>query len=274
MRIDFPFMFALALATVAVGCTEQDASEIVDEESPALQTEGHGSGGTNGLSDDDFNPYRSQIGYWATHFTLVTPGTNVVNPSIATTASPAALLHVLKYVVACTVPDATSVYVGLGQYPGKGHLAFGAQWLTGTLTRAQAGKLVACVAAHVNPYGYTVPLKFTGADIGNDNFRTSGIYDVPEALWQGWIDLDYVPHFIVYPLPDVEAYCGYNLPTALGRRVCGRTPAECNLTIGNIEDCVPDLNGNYTCLGQPAFQTTLQDSGIPDLYAYCTVVPW
>lgn len=269
MRSNLSLMFALALSTAAVGCTEQDASEVFDDESPSLETEGtHGSGGTNGLGEEDYLTYRYHVGYVAMKYPFLVNNNTMVNPNIISSSSPAGWFRVFSYMFACVVPDGGTWTLNGVTFTGRGHLKTGTEWYGAPLSPARAQQLVACVTAHVNPYHLQVPIHLSGPQIKDD----SGIlfyYPVEEALWTVKFGVDFVPTITAYPATPLVTSCGENVYQAIKNRVCGQSPESCNLTVGNMDSCTFVTGQGYSCNGQPAILTRLMQSGYDSLYSTC-----
>lgn len=269
------FIHAVLTATLAAslaGCAEPDPTGILDlDDEPTLETRGgKGSGGTNGLSDIEHAAFSARLATAARLFPLVDQDTNDVSAGVRAHLELTTSLagqRVFGYAMQCVLPETETVRVGMKLYHGLGHLPEGARWLAGPLAERDIQDLLACMALHVNPGGYTVSILLLGSSVKDD--PNAPDLPVQEALWRAHVGVDDVPSYVVWPFETVQKVCSSNLEEALKYRVCGKAPGECNLRMGDIHDCYRDENGDHFCLGEPVIETRLKESDVPYLYDLC-----
>ena len=267
---------ALSLSSVCVmACTAPDATDsLADEEVDVgtAQQADHGSSGSNGLGSLEFLTQKLPLAQAVKFFPLVDPGTKDVSAGVKGLlyGTPAGKT-ILKYAVACAVPESTEVFDGKDYLMGMGHILSAAAWMNGPLPQAALDSLMACVAAHVNPYGVEVPILLMGTDVENDSYSHPG-FDVPEALWVSYVSVvDSSVSFVVWPRSSVLRSCSDPL-AAFKNRLCGQYPSSqsCQLTLGAAGACTVDALGNYTCNGKPAIETRLKTPDFNFLYKMCS----
>jgi len=258
---------ALVSTSFVLGCTEPEPMDdgLDDLDAPPVKPmEGNSSGGTNGGPTNAFILLENQV-VASTDYPLVDPGTTNVNTNIANIllAQPSGT-DVFKYAVRCGLTNQGAYSMlswGTYSFVGMRHLSTTGGWLTGALPAGAKRDLLACMAAHMNPYGVEVPLLLSGANIYDDGVSYPD-YTVEEALWVVDI-IASTPHYTVWPTDNYKARCAADPEVALEKRVCGQHPDECEFTMGTSieDDCDQDpTTGHYTCNGQPAILTTLKEA--------------
>lgn len=266
------FACAASLFIIAgslVACAEPDTTDDGQTTDPpfAAMTSGNGSSGSNHLSEVDFRNLRMYLAKAARLHALVEPGTKNLSSGVQTLlGNSAAAVEVIKYAIACTVPESTEIN-GYGQtFKGRGHLTTGAAWMTGPLSHSAINDLMACMIVHVNAYGATVPIQLFGANVQNDALANPD-FMISEARWVATVNVDDVPSFYVWPSGYTQRACIDTL-SALVDRLCGQWPNGCNLQLGSGSCTYDNVAGGYFCgtIPAPAIETKLRPADFADLY--------
>lgn len=262
----------LVLTALLTGCAGTEPIEDLDGPEVA-PLHGGSSGGTNGADSDELEALTTPL-LSATDSQLVFPGTMQVHPAIAgdLLVDPAGA-RILDYAVQCAISasPADTVYWGIKEFHGKGHLSSTQGWLSGPLDPLATNDLFACMLVHLNPYGIHVPILLTGPHIADDGADHSE-FKVREAIWLAQ-KVGAQMHYTVWPTPVFTKLCVASDPMdALRDRVCGQNPAACSLSEGAsiAQDCTHDSeSGGYYCKGRPAILTTLKEGDFGALNPLC-----
>lgn len=256
-----------ASSPLFVGCVQGGSIEAEDVGQASLADK-NGSTGLNGLGWTEFKAVEADLILAASGGPVADPDSMEVTADIekGLLATPAGET-VFHYAVACMVPAGLEVTWGQGTAEGKGHLASGEAWLKGGLGDEEIEDMLACVIAHINPYGLEVPVLFSGSHVQDDKLDHSDFW-VDEALWIAQMSGPGRADYIVYPLKAVILECGPDPQQALMDRLCGQSPATCSFGVGDLDDCVETAEG-FECLGQPALMTTLMTDGFSTMWASC-----
>lgn len=258
------------MATSLFACAETDSTETggTTDQTVIVMTNGSGSGGSNGLSNDDFMAAQRLLAKSARLYGLVDPGTMNVSAGIKNLLIPEkGGLAVLKYAVACTVPRGMDIYADGETLKGLGHLTNGADWLDGPLSHTAINELMACMAIHVNAFGAEIPILLSGAAIRNDPIGHPE-FSVSEARWVASVNSDDVPTYTVYPSKYVAQECA-DVLSAFKDRVCGQWSSGCNFVEGDPQQCTDDAEGNWTCDTTPAIESWLIPEYLDSMYPGC-----
>ncbi|WP_347402594.1 hypothetical protein [Corallococcus macrosporus] len=151
------------------GCasSEADAPELGERSQEAIATNGLSTNGlsTNGLSTNGLSTNGLSTNGLSTNGLAATSFKNWFNGNASVTYSD----MVMKYVVACALPAGqtrvwTNPTTGV-TYTWPGRLGLATAWAQGSAaTVAEQQRLSACLAAHVNKLGYSVPISVRGRD--------------------------------------------------------------------------------------------------------------
>ncbi len=262
----------LAASPLLFGCAPGGPGETDEDVGAAEQADKFGAGGTNGLDTDLYYAFEDNL-VLATYLPLVKSGGMEVNPAVG-----ALLLNdehgktVFDYAMKCALPrraGSNTVIWNGEEHTGGGILNSGAEWLLGPLSDTARHELLACMAAHLNPFEIHVDILLSGPDTDDDGLEHPK-FNVDEALWVVRRNVDGTLVYVVWPLESFQKMCSSDPFVALQRRVCGQDPEGCTLTRGEDEDCVYDSEAEgYYCLGAPALMTTLRESDIYLLNSSC-----
>lgn len=285
-------LMVLALSALSIGCGDVPESEIdayaIDEISQETMGGGLGTTGQNHLDSTTFhsnalnlyNSARDNFAVWnGLNFKWWLKNNTANNTLKGTTGG----RSVLDYAARCGLPSTHSVWYMSGMFgvsvTGQGHMATTAGWKTAGLTMSQTADLFACVIAHMNGFGETVPIHLSGPNVNEVSDGPALGYTWDEALFavdininwfNGGVDLDY--H--AYPFP--HAGCP-TIVTGIDSRICGSSPA-CGLTIHPSTEitthcfeapegyyCDLDSTGTYV----PMVKTRLKAADVSKLYRTC-----
>lgn len=264
----------LVLSSCMLGCFAPESLSV--EEEPGFQalTGGNTSGGDNGASDEQYWAAEGKV-IAAAGRSLRDPGTwnvhSTTNADLVGTHLPPALF---AYAVKCGLQKNSSVsWTGGASFAGNGHLATTAGWLTGALSNDATNDLLACLVAHLNPLGLTIPIALSGPSVANDGDDHSS-FDVEEALWLVETDPSLGRLYTVWPRTEFAVGCsgGVSLPDIFTARVCGHDPENCALQFGDPSDCKLEPEGYY-CKDKPALLTILRSDDLETLHPGCASDP-
>lgn len=258
----------LAFVPLFAGCVAGEPVEDLDEP-PARPMDKNGSTGTNGLDSPEYFFNELHL-VKAAASPLADPGSTEVTAAVQSTLlSTPSGVEVFEYAVRCALPEDVTVTWGDTKMNGLGHLLSTEHWLQSPLSEEATLSLLACMVAHVNPFGQHVPLLLTGPDVSFDGLDHDD-FDVDEALWVARRNAAGGIEYVVWPSEVLQKECGPDPMSALMQRVCGQSPGACHILQGDPSDCVVDAeSGGYFCLGQPALETTLRSKDLKVLYPGC-----
>ncbi len=247
----------VALSALAIGCEVPKTSEAdvfpLDKVPYSTMTAGSGTTGSNHLDSDDYHANAETL-FESTKDNLLTWDSGHNRYAIKNNSSNNSLLataggrEVLKYAIRCALPDGAQAFYQLsGQdayFEGQGILTNTQDWGTTALSLSETETLYACVAAHMNGMGETVPIFLMGQDVAATD--EIGDYEWLEALWAVDIDVDVngdwtgiTYHAFPQGNPGVSQDCPHII-NGLESRICGSTP-NCGLQIHSDwradEDC-------------------------------------
>lgn len=276
---------AVGFGLLQVGCIgSADDVEASAIELPGTKTlDGpDGTGGTNGLNVRSFYGNIEAL-LKATEYAIYKDGQNGldVNPAIVDTEllDTAAGRTVFKYAMQCALDAGLSVeFSTYTPFDGNGMLNTTYDWRTGFLSLSAKEDLFACMAAHLNPGNFSVPILLRGTNVPDDlGAHEEFIY--PEAVWLATIDpVTNEVTYDVWPHPAFVDHCTGADPTAMfASRACTHGElADCGITLRDAEslktDCTEDSAGHYTCFGRPAIETWLSEADITTLHPTCMPV--
>jgi hypothetical protein len=281
---------ALGACALSLGCAktdfESESSELPPLDDPFYSTMAgpQGSTGTNNLNPVDFHSQKATL-LAALQAPLATYASGTQTWWLANNAPNNALLassggrSVLKYAIRCALSSTSAVNVQLGTsvvtYPGQGLLTTASGWKTTALNADQTDDVFACLLAHLNANGVTVPINLSGPNVSNaGSFDPSFAWE--ESLWAAKLveadDGTMAFNFEVWPRG--VAGCP-NAAIELAQRVCGTTPGSCGLTLRADFDsaCTETATGWYcndvTGHALPAILTRLKLGDVKKLYSGC-----
>ncbi len=258
----------LAIGTLVGGCAESPESDVEDMDSPALTPMGPGgSMGNNGLGDGDLSVSMLPI-VQSMKSPLALPGTlHKLNSGWATVlVSQKEGVNVLKYAAACALAKKSYIDGSPDPFEGAGHMVHLDHWLVGPLSQPEQARLFTCLAAHLNPSGFHVPIGLTGDDVNEYGPLEEG-FDVQEAMWVTTQNSDGIPTYHVLPSKKFREMCDDPL-SAFEDRVCGQKPDDCHLGMMKETDCFP-VSGVMQCLGIPPVTTWLRPDDFRALHPRC-----
>jgi hypothetical protein len=89
--------------------------------------------------------------------------------------------HLMRYLVKCALPlgDSVALHCGGDPVTFAGELGVASRWKTETLEHGKAGRdpmaVSACIMAHANPGGYTVPIRLDSPAIATNPTASSSL---------------------------------------------------------------------------------------------------
>ncbi|MDI1480740.1 hypothetical protein [Polyangium sp. y55x31] len=229
-----------------------------------------GSGGINGASP---------LAYHANVMKLLTalafPATDpsdplAVNPAIEATG----LLdtwggrHVFRYAVRCALPAGTQITSGNEVYQGEGILSTTSTWLTAGLGTSAQEDVLACLVAHLNPLGFSVPIFLSGPSVAGTESAGELGFAVAEALWQVRIQgPGQAPVYHAWPRVNLLSTCGLFTQLSWITRLCGSLLNTCGVSIRyDMASACVGSDGSFSCNGKPVIQTMLEPAALCDLH--------
>lgn len=272
MRSLFGAVSVVLLGASLFGCTETDTSDLLDaSEAPPLEGQtgpGPSSGGSNGLKYQvvqEWQPYLIKAAFRP----LLEAGTNhtAVDSEAFVLAQSDAGRSLFHYAVACGVPAGMVISSNGYDFEGKGHMMLSKKWIDEGLTVPEANELLGCVAAHMNKRK-GVPIVLSGPNVIDDGIDHSEFW-VEEARWGAKIVSPSHAIFLAWLMPNFQppACTLYPSPAeALEERFCGTNPQQCDLVVGDPQDCKPAKEGGWTCEGNPVVETRLTEEDLPEMY--------
>lgn len=246
--------FLVALSALALGCEIPETSEAdaFPLDKVPYSTLTAGTNGSNHLGSDDyhanaetlFESTKDNLLTWDAGHNRYEIKNNTSNNSLLATAGGR---EALKYAIRCALPDgAQAWYVLNGQdasFEGQGILT-NQDWGSSALSLGEAETLYACVAAHMNGMGETVPIFLMGQEVSTAD--DIGDFEWLEALWAvdisvdangDWTGITY--HAFPHGNPGASQDCPHII-NGIESRICGNTP-NCGLQIHSDwradEDC-------------------------------------
>lgn len=237
----------LALSALSIGCADISDSEMdayaIDELPQETMGGGIGSGGTNSLDSGVFHANdlylyqsaRDNVGSWDMLNFKWWLKSNASNNNLKGSAGGRS---VLDYAARCGLPTGHKLWYTAGMFSlsvtGQGHMATvtAANWKTTGLSMSQTEDLFACVIAHMNGFGETVPIHLSGPNVNEVIDGPLLGYTWEEALFAVDISINPLnggPDFKYHAYPFAHAGCP-TIVTGLDTRICGST-AACGLTI-------------------------------------------
>jgi len=262
----------LGAGLVAMGCDVAAENAEISTESPALAPQGGpaGSGGINGAS-----PAAYHANVEALLVALAAPAADPsdafsVNPAIEATGLLATSggREVFRYATRCALPAGTHLESGNEVYQGAGILTTTSGWLTAGLATAGQEDVLTCLVAHLNPLGAQVPIFLSGPSVARTEDGEDLGFSVEEALWQAQIPgPGRAPVYYAWPRVNLLSSCGLFTQLSWITRICGSLLNTCGVTVRfDMASACVGSEGNFTCNGRPAIQTTLEPAGLCDLH--------
>jgi hypothetical protein len=261
--------FVLGTVAVVAGCSGSE-EDSVDQfvESPALGPQG-GPSGSVGMNGASPLAYHANVGALLSAMSVAAADPMVpsaVNPAIEATGllDTAGGRQVFAYAARCALPAGTELESGDQVYSGGGVLATTASWRTGGLTTSQKEDALTCMVAHLNPFSAKVPIFLSGPSVNSAQSSDDQGFAVEEAIWQAKIPgPGKAPIYHAWPRANLLDTCGLLTTLSWVTRICGSAINTCGVQVRyDRATACTGSNGNFSCDGKPAIETTLEESNL------------
>jgi hypothetical protein len=157
--------------------------------------------------------------------------------------------HLMSYLVKCALPqgDSVALHCGGDQVTFAGQLGVASRWKTETLEHGKAGRdpmaVSACIMAHANPGGYTVPIRLDSPAIATNPTASSSIaplFSLAEGRFAGNLFPGAEP-LALYACRE-PGYPATQPPVTAPGRACTLDSETCGFTVTTCDtvSCQPD----------------------------------